>query len=319
MKTIKTLHLNNILIICFILITLVFSTSCTKQIEQNESISMDKFQTDNGTIIAAHRGYAAIAPENTIASFQAAVDYGADACEFDVQISKDGTLIVMHDDSVDRTTNGEGKISKLTDEYLRTLDAGSWKGQEFKGEKIPTLEETLIFLKQNNMVALLEIKASSIADAVVELLYQTEMESKTLIISFDEKSIKNIKENHPEIPAVLLLPKRYMFGAAEIKAAKIMSKAKKIGTTDIGPFSFQMEDLTDEDKDNLSKGVDPGELVLALDSETISILHKNGYRIDAWTVDSVENIKELIKSNVDVLTTNYLETAINAKNEILNE
>jgi glycerophosphoryl diester phosphodiesterase len=110
-----------------------------------------------------------------------------------------------------------------------------------------------------------------------------------------------------------------MFGDAEIKAAKIMDKAKKVGTTYIGPFSFQGENLSDEAKYNLSNSIDPGELVLALDSKTIKILHENGYIIDAWTVDSVENIRDLIKSNVDILTTNYLEQAITAKRDIINK
>ncbi|MDD2390266.1 MAG: hypothetical protein PHP23_11100 [Desulfobacterales bacterium] len=96
-----------------------------------------------------------------------------------------------------------------------------------------------------------------------------------------------------------------------------MNKTEELGTKDIGPFAFQMENLTEEAKENIRNNEDPGELVLALDSETISILHKNGYRIDAWTVDSEENIRDLIQFNVDILTTNYPERAMRVKTEWL--
>ncbi len=90
-----------------------------------------------------HRGAAAHAPENTVASFRRAVELDADAVEFDVQRTRDGALVVIHDETVDRTTNGSGRVGDLTFGEVRALDAGVWKGREFAGERVPTLEEAI--------------------------------------------------------------------------------------------------------------------------------------------------------------------------------
>ncbi|NOR75731.1 MAG: glycerophosphodiester phosphodiesterase [Draconibacterium sp.] len=88
-------------------------------------------------------------PENTIAAFQEAIRLGAHMIEFDVQITKDSKLVIMHDETVDRTTNGTGLVSELTLEEIKKLDAGSWKSQQFAGEQVPTLKETLEIMPRN--------------------------------------------------------------------------------------------------------------------------------------------------------------------------
>lgn len=95
------------------------------------------------TLACAHRGDQACAPENTLSAFRLAVEKNAPMIEFDVQATRDGKLVIMHDPTVDRTTNGKGKVSELTFAEIRALDAGSWFKPEFKGEQVPTLEETL--------------------------------------------------------------------------------------------------------------------------------------------------------------------------------
>ena len=99
--------------------------------------------------ICAHRGAMDTHPENTLAAFKEAVRLGAHMIEFDVRMSSDGHLLILHDETVDRTSNGQGKISELSLEELRQLDAGSWKSEKFSGEKIPTLKETLEVLPAN--------------------------------------------------------------------------------------------------------------------------------------------------------------------------
>lgn len=99
----------------------------------------ERKQVDN----VAHRGATGYAPENTIAAFDLAVEMKADYIEIDVQRSKDGELVLIHDTTVDRTTDGTGKVGDLTFEQLRSLDAGSWFGEQFEGEKIPTFDEIL--------------------------------------------------------------------------------------------------------------------------------------------------------------------------------
>ncbi len=99
--------------------------------------------------ICAHRGASDTHPENTLAAFREAIQLGAHMIEFDVALTKDGKLVLMHDATVDRTTDGSGPVSDLTLAELKALDAGSWKGQEFKDERIPTLDETLAMMPEN--------------------------------------------------------------------------------------------------------------------------------------------------------------------------
>src|SRR5206468_4882936 len=91
----------------------------------------------------AHRGASARAPENTLAAFREAIRLGADAIELDVQLSADGVPMVIHDLTVDRTTNGHGSVASFASRDLRRLDAGAWFSSRFKGERVPTLEEAL--------------------------------------------------------------------------------------------------------------------------------------------------------------------------------
>ena len=97
----------------------------------------------NLPVIEAHRGDSANAPENTLAAFQRALALGVAWIELDVHPAKDGTLMVLHDDTVDRTTNGSGAVRDLTPDQLRRLDAGSWFAPSFSGERIPGLPEVL--------------------------------------------------------------------------------------------------------------------------------------------------------------------------------
>ena len=95
----------------------------------------------NSVLVIAHRGASDKFPENTLTAFRAAIDMGADSVELDVILSQDGTVVVIHDDSVDRTTDGSGTVADLALAELKALDAGSWFGPEHAGERIPTLQE----------------------------------------------------------------------------------------------------------------------------------------------------------------------------------
>lgn len=109
--------------------------------------------------VAAHRGWPAKYPENTLPSFEAAAKLGVDQIETDVRITKDGELVCIHDPKVDRTTNGTGLVCDLTLRELRALDAGSWKAPEFEGTKIPTIYEFFDLMKQYDVKTLdIELK-----------------------------------------------------------------------------------------------------------------------------------------------------------------
>ena len=101
----------------------------------------------NAVAVAAHRGNSKYFPENTMVAFRSAVALEPDMLEIDLHMTKDGVIVMMHDHTVDRTTNGTGLIREKTLEEIRALDAGSWKGAEFAGEKVPTFEEFLVFMR----------------------------------------------------------------------------------------------------------------------------------------------------------------------------
>ena len=101
-------------------------------------------QSEENIFVAAHRGFSAKYPENTMAAFRAAIELGVDQIETDVRITKDGVLVLVHDGMVDRTSNGTGVVHDMTYAELMELDFGSWKGEEFKGEKIVTLRTNVV-------------------------------------------------------------------------------------------------------------------------------------------------------------------------------
>src|SRR5438445_1086012 len=110
--------------------------------------------------LIAHRGASALAPENTLAAFRKAGEIGAKWVEFDVMLAADGEAVVIHDDTLDRTTNAKGNVCDYPYSYLQTLDAGSWFNPQFSHEKIPTLAEVIGVLRHCKLAANIEIKPS---------------------------------------------------------------------------------------------------------------------------------------------------------------
>ncbi|HSW68814.1 MAG TPA: glycerophosphodiester phosphodiesterase [Gammaproteobacteria bacterium] len=115
-------------------------------------------QVFNLSRIIAHRGASVLAPENTLSAFRTAYEIGAKWVEFDVMLAACGEVVVIHDETLDRTTNGSGKVCDYPYSYLKTLDAGSWFNPAFSGEKIPTLAEVAKLLREYNLIANIEIK-----------------------------------------------------------------------------------------------------------------------------------------------------------------
>ena len=121
----------------------------TKLADLREELEVPNDMELPGRGLCAHRGAMDTHPENTLSAFREAIRCGAHMIEFDVQLTKDKRLVIFHDSTVNRTTNGEGRISDFTFEEIRQLDAGSWKSSEFKGEQVPTLKETLAVMPTN--------------------------------------------------------------------------------------------------------------------------------------------------------------------------
>ncbi|MCR8644046.1 glycerophosphodiester phosphodiesterase [Paenibacillus sp. N1-5-1-14] len=163
--------------------------------------------------IYAHRGSSGYAPENTMAAFQMAVDMNCPGIELDVQLTKDGHVVICHDEDVSRTTNGQGFIKDFTLEELRALDAGSWMDPKFHQEKIPTLVELLDLVKNTEMIMNFEIKnlpfyyvgiEQKLADAIKE----AGMEDQAIISSFDHYALQTIHKICPELKLGLLFSTR---------------------------------------------------------------------------------------------------------------
>ncbi len=148
-------------------------------------------------MIIGHRGAAALEPENTLLSIERAMDIGVDAVEIDVHLSKDKELVVIHDATVDRTTNGTGPVSSYTVQEIKRLDAG-------KGEAIPTLQE-VIDLIDKQVLLIIELKEEGTERSVVDLLVRNNLFDKACVISFWHRLVKTVKEMDGRIKTGVLL------------------------------------------------------------------------------------------------------------------
>ncbi len=184
---------------------------------------MTKLPYKNKVCVAAHRGNAKYFPENTMASFRSAAALNPDMIETDVHMTSDRHLILMHDHNVNRTTNGEGFIRDMTLEQIRSLDAGSWKGDEFKGEKVPTLEEFLdFFAAYPDMLFNIELKdyprdsgdfAYESADAALAMLKKYGVLDRCVINTWSGELNEYLNEKYgDEIKIHAYVPQEIMNG-----------------------------------------------------------------------------------------------------------
>jgi glycerophosphoryl diester phosphodiesterase len=155
----------------------------------------------------AHRGASGYAPENTFAAFRRAIALGAGFIETDLQLSRDARLVAIHDATVNRTTNGQGAVHDMTLAELRKLDAGSWFGSEFAGERIPTIEEILEFANKHDVVFYLEMKPSGSwggEHALISALRESREIARTVVISFDAAILAAVRKIEPTLMTGLL-------------------------------------------------------------------------------------------------------------------
>ena len=157
--------------------------------------------------IVGHRGAAARAPENTMAAFKKAYVDGADAIELDILKTKDGRFLVMHDDTVDRTTNGQGLVKDLTLEEIQKLDAGSWFDGKFAGEKAPELGEVLDWAKDKIHVVI-EVKRKTAAESsgqeLVGIIRDKGMSEQVTVMSFNHDFVERVEKLAPDLDTGVL-------------------------------------------------------------------------------------------------------------------
>ena len=158
--------------------------------------------------VIAHRGASGHAPENTFAAFRRAVELGATFIETDLQVTRDGRFVALHDSTVSRTTNGTGEVHEFTLEELRQVDAGMWFDREFMGERVPTLEEILEFSREHDVVFYLELKYPAVwgmDHSLVAALQKAQSAPRTIVISFDPATLSPLRRLDPSIMTGLLV------------------------------------------------------------------------------------------------------------------
>lgn len=222
----------------------------------------------------AHRGASGNFPENTVCAFRAAIDAGAEMCELDVQLSRDGAIVVIHDETVERTTDGKGEVAELTLEELKRLDAGAkFKGGAVKGERIPTLDE--VFSATSGKCGLnIELKAGGLEHQVAQIMQARNALADSIVSSFDWEYLKNIQQLHFNIRVGLL---------AEEKPVDLMMNAVAMRAHSINP---RWDMVT---------------------SDLCKAAHERGLKVYTWTVDADARMRALIACGVDGIMTNYPE------------
>jgi glycerophosphoryl diester phosphodiesterase len=224
----------------------------------------------------AHRGASGRAPENTLLAFRYAFELGADAIECDVRLSADGAPVILHDATLDRTTNGRGAVAALSLEALRQFDAGA-------GERIPTLQEVLDLCREAQKLVNLEVKAESptqalaIARVVGQIVEQGRHQARTLVSSFWLPAIAALKRAHPTIhTATLHSGLRWRFFS-------MLRAARESGASAIHPHS------------------------VLVSRRRVEEAHAAGLEVNVWTVDSPKTMLRLLSWEVDGIMTNYPE------------
>jgi len=226
---------------------------------------------DPKVIVMAHRGASADSPENTRIAIQKAVEYGADYSEIDVHQTGDGVIILLHDETLDRTTSGKGHIWDLTWEKIRNLDAGAWFGDEFQGEPVPRLVDIIRF-STGRIKLNVEIKISreepDIVSKVVDIIQKNDFKDDCVVTSFDRKTVAKVKEIDPGIKTGFIFGKDY--------------------PEDV--FTGNWEVLSCNYK--------------VVDEEFVKKARKNKKKIYVWTVDKKNEMLKLIDLKVDAIITN---------------
>lgn len=240
------------------------------------------FWTEGGIEIVAHRGYSARAPENTIAAMELAIRYGAPALEFDIRATRDGVPVVIHDDMLERTTNGRGRIADRTWAELASLDAGHWFSPLYVDERIPRLEDVLRIAYGRVQRLYIELKPHSFSPeqlgTVVEQIVHGRMVENAVVMSFDWAQLDHVRA----LPAPLTLA----FLADDEKAfAKALQRARRDGNAI----------------------VDCNYRILLQNPELAAKAAEHGIELAVYTVNDVAAATALVQQQVLRLTTNEVE------------
>lgn len=225
----------------------------------------------------AHRGASTYAPENTFAAYDKALAMGVDHVELDVQFTSDGHIAVIHDDTVDRTTNGSGTVLEHTLAELRSLDAGSWFSPQYAGERIRSFGEILEHYK-NRLYLHVEIKGKSegLSQRTADMIRGYGMVDSVTITSFQKVRLEETRSYAPEFPTGWLVP-----SGSTPWDKSVISQAGEMGLTQI---CFRADLAT---------------------PEFVQHIHDEGFEARAWGVSNEELMRRAVDAGADGMTLNF--------------
>lgn len=229
----------------------------------------------NMPLIIAHRGASALAPENTMAAFRLAKELGADGIELDVMLSADERLLVIHDQSVNRTTNGQGKVNQMSWDALKTLDAGSNFDERFTGEPLPLLDQVFEELGGQFLINVeltnYDTPRDQLTEKVIDLIVQMGLKNSTILSSFNARNLLKAESLEPAIPRGLLtLP-----GLPGIPYRGWLGKR------------YHYDALHPYHKD--------------VNARMVNRLHAAGKKVNVWTVNKPEDLRRMRDLGVDMV------------------
>ena len=238
-------------------------------------------RTNDHPLIWGHRGASGHAPENTLPAFRMAADMGADGVELDVQETKDGVLVVCHDETVDRTSNGAGWVKDFTFEEIRKLDF-SGGNAAYEGVKIPSMEEVLDLLAPTGLTINIELKTGivfydRIEEKILQLVRNKNWEDRVIYSSFNHYSVRRIKELDPAAKTGLL----YADGPIDMPGY-----GKRIGADALHPALYNLQSPA-----------------------LLEDCRRYGLAVNVWTVNSAQELLLCRDLGVNAVITNYPEKA----------
>ena len=243
---------------------------------------LNSMLTNAQTKIIAHRGFSGIAPENTLIAFQKAIDCKADYFELDVRKTKNDSIVVIHNSSVDKTSsNGfKGEIAELNYSDLRAVNVGYSRkfGDIYKNEKIPTLREALALAKEKIKVCI-EIKVNGTEKAVLKIVNDLGVKEDVIIFSFKYPVLAKIRQLDTDIPILWLINKA---DKMTLEYAKVI-ESNAIG---VGPET-------------------------TVTKESLNLAHENAIEVWKWTVNKEDEMQELIDLGLDGIITDFPDKALN--------
>jgi glycerophosphoryl diester phosphodiesterase len=225
--------------------------------------------------VIAHRGASGHAPENTFAAFQRAVELGGTFIETDLHVTRDGRFVAIHDDTVERTTNGSGDVRNFALDELREVDAGMWFDRTFMGERIPTLEEVLEFSRVHDVVFYLELKYAAVwgmDHALVAALQKAQSAPRTIVISFDPATLTPLRRLDPSIMTGLLV---------EDAKPDCIQSAIDLGVRQLCPK------------------------VSSMTPELVEKAHRSDLQVVTWTANTLADMRAMMAAGVDGIMTDF--------------